>query len=381
MIYRILSCSLLALLGFGCATTPTRIKSDQEDKFFKSPYVRRCLQYEKEKMVSQAEACWQQLIERLEAEPQFVQQAELTAEDVERIRRSASASQKKAQRLNQELQACLQPASRPRAQRIACLEKFLAQHQQQLTYSEKYDVQSAIAAMKQAQSLEQGEVESTLEHAGKLLGLSLYGEPLGIRIEKVDASPARDCGLREQGLILMIDADPVAQLETGERISRLEACSGAPLRFLVRYGEMDPVEFQLVELSCGQPARCRMLKQHQLPTESCTEEKDPELSLGLSWCYLAADGLLEVERVCTDSPAARAGLRPGQRIDAIDGRLLLGLSREEVGHLLDAFPGRALNLHTRGGALEAPLPLVGPALDGDRAARCWRSIKSSLEEK
>lgn len=381
MFYRILSWTLLASLGLGCASTATQTKSNQEDKFFKSPYVRRCLQYEKEKMVSQAEACWQQLIERIEAEPQFIQQAELTAEDVERIRRSGSASQKKAQRLNEELQACLQPASQPRAQRIACLENFLALHQQQLTYSEKYDVQSAIAALKQAQSLEQGEVESTLEHAGKLLGLSLYGESQGIRIEKVHGSPARDCGLREQGLILMIDADPVVQMEPGERISRLEACSRQPLKLLVRYGEMDPVEFYLVELSCGQPARGRVLKQHQLPTESCTEEKDPELALGLSWCYMAADGLLEVERVCADSPAARAGLRPGQSIDAIDGQLLLGLSREEVGRLLEVFPGRVLNLHTRGSALEAPLPLAGPALDSEQSARCWQSIKRSLEEK
>jgi len=349
------------------------------DKFYKSPYVRRCLQYEKEKLVNEAQSCWSRLLGRIEGEPGFLAKSELSAADVSRVRHQLRASSQRSADLKSKLRGCIEIANRTRPERIRCFQDYLSRHGNQLTRSERFEIESAIATLQRAQLRAEGKIENTLEHAGKLLGLELSSEKEGLRIDTVSGVPASNTGLREQGLIVAMDDTLVAELEETERVSRLESCSDDPLQLLVRYGGMEHIGFMRVQLACtpGQPSR--KLWEVSLPEESCSEKDDAELALGLSWCYLARDGILEVEEVCAHSPAARAGIRPGQRYRAVNGTRLLGLTRLQIAELLKTFPAQPLRLQAVEGVLQSPQPVSGPALEGSARAACWQAISATLE--
>lgn len=368
------------LLAPACAHVgPPDQTRDQAGKFYKSPYVRHCLQYEKEQLVNEAQSCWSRLLRRIEAEPGFLDKSQLGPADVSRIRRQVRASSRRSANLKRDLRACIEIANRPRSARIRCFRDYLANHGDQLTRSERFEIESSIATLQEAQLRAEGKIENTLEHAGKLLGLELSSEKEGLRLDAVTGKTAGDIGLREQGLIVAIDDNLVAEMEEAERVSRLESCTDKPLQLLVRYGGMEKIGFQRVKMACASGQQSSKLGEVSLPEESCSEKDDVELSLGLSWCYRARDGILEVEEVCANSPAARSGIRPGQSYRAINGTRLLGLTRRQIAELLKNFPARPVELQSVEGVLQSPQPVSGPALEGAARAACWQAIANTLE--
>jgi S1-C subfamily serine protease len=192
----------------------------------------------------------------------------------------------------------------------------------------------------------------------------------------------RQAGLKEQGIIVAVNDQPVKDLGSAERIAHLEACEEQTVVLLVRHGGIGDITFARAETRCGQAASGKRLWEVVLQNETCTsDEKNPEILLGISWCYLAKDGILEVEEVCKDSPAAAAGVRPGHRYMSINGTPLLGKTIPQIGELLKEYPQTPLTLHEQGGTLQSPAPLGTPPLNADQAKKCWQAIKSAVGEE
>lgn len=66
--------------------------------------------------------------------------------------------------------------------------------------------------------------------------------------------------------------------------------------------------------------------------------------VGLGVELKAQDGALQIVRVIPNSPAKRSGIREGDRIVAIDGRLTRGLSTDRAANLLQGEPGTTADL-------------------------------------
>ena len=203
-----------------------------------------------------------------------------------------------------------------------------------------------------------------------------------MRIDSIGAGPMQQAGLKEQGIIVAVNEQPVKDLSSAERIARLEACEDRTLTLLVRHGGIGDITFTRAEARCGQSAAGKKLWEVVLKNETCTgAENAPEIQLGISWCYLAKEGILEVEEVCKDSPAAKAGVRPGHRYVSINDSSLLGKTVPQIGQLLQDYPKTPLSLREQGGALQSPAPLSAPPLNADQARKCWQAIKSALGEE
>ena len=367
---------LTGLIG-GCVGTG-QVKATK-DQFYKSPYVRRCLQYDKEQMSSQSEACWAQLLRRVRQEKGFVEKAELSEADLVKIRGNANRAGEQSRKLQAEMDACLKLPANQREQRIQCYREYLKRSREQLSRSQVFEVENTIATLQRAKMRAAGEVEATIERAGKLLGLRLHDETDGVRIDDGVGPPSSQAGVREQGLIVAVGANKMSELAPAERIARLEACEDAPVSLLIRYGGLKQVTFLHIEARCSEEATAKKITEVTLPIETCTGADAPELGLGVSWCYLARDGLLEVEEVCADSPAAAAGVRPGQRYLSINGSALLGKTYLQLGQMLAAFPASPLSLQEIGGTLQSPSLLNGSLLDAPARKKCWQAIESTLD--
>jgi C-terminal processing protease CtpA/Prc len=353
-----------------------------ERQFYKNPYVRRCLQYDKEQMATESKACWARLHKRIQSEPDFVTEAKFTESDIAKVRKMVSSSTRHTARLQKELDKCLNISSSKRDERIQCFQAYLSRYGGELSRSQKYEIESAIASLRQSQVRASGEIEATIEHAGKLLGGQLHEEKEGVRIDAIVAGPLQQAGVKEQGIIVAVDDQPVKDLGSAERIARLEACEDQAVVLLVRHGGIGDITFTRAETRCGPEAGGKRLWEVVLKNETCTaDEKSPEIQMGISWCYLAKDGILEVEEVCKDSPAAAAGVRPGHRYLSINGTLLLGKTIPQIGQLLKDYPRSPLTFREQEGALKSPAPLSAPPLSPEKACKCWQAIKSAVGEE
>ncbi len=372
---------LLGLLATaGCASAPA--PKPAEHRFYKHPDVRRCLDLDQAGRPTEAQACWAELVSRLEREPGFRRAAELTDADVARIQRQAGLASEGVRALGRELDRCLDLPAGDRAARRACFEDYLTRHAERLTRTERYEIETAIAGLERAGAVARGEVEATLEHAGKLLGGRLGPEDEGVRVESLDAGgPLAQAGCPTQGLIVEVDGLPAGALDASERIARLEACEERPLDLLVRWGDLQAVDFVRLELRCGAAPAGRRLAEAQVPTETCTGPTSAELRLGVSWCLDGREGVLTVGDVCAGSPADLAGLRPGQQLVRVNGERLLGMGPARLEELLAAFPGRPLSFEDRAGTLQSPHPLAGPEFPEDKRGRCWQAIQQRLQDQ
>lgn len=353
-----------------------------ERQFYKNPYVRRCLQYDKEQMATESKACWARLHKRIQSEPDFVKEAKFTPADVAKVSKMVSSSTRRSARLQKELDRCFNISSSKRDERIRCFQAYLSRYGSELSQSQKFEIESAIASVRQSQVRASGQIEETIEHAGKLLGGQLHEEQEGMRIDAITTGPMQQAGLKEQGIIVSVNDQPVKDLSSAERIARLEACEDQTVALLVRHGGIGDITFTRAEARCGPAAAGKRLWEVVLANETCTSaEDDPEIRLGISWCYLAREGILEVEQVCKDSPAAVAGVLPGHRYTSINGIPLLGKTGLQIGQLLGEHPGTALAFDEQGGTLQSPAPLSAPPLNAEQARKCWQAVKSAVGEE
>ena len=173
----------------------------------------------------------------------------------------------------------------------------------------------------------------------------------------------------------------MTELDSSERIARLEACEDVPVVLVVRDGGMDDIAFSRAEVRCGSDASGKRLWEVVLPPETCSRADSPEIGLGLSWCYLAAVGILEVEEVCANSPAADAGVHPGHKYLSTTGTPLLGKTDQQICFWFKNYPETPLTLLEQGGTLQSPAPLKAPLLDAAQRAECWSAIQSTLDRK
>ena len=368
-----LCCSLLS-----CAA-PDK-KDEGQRKFYTNQYVRQCLQYEKEKLVRESRGCWERLLQRVEGEDGFRDEQEFTESDVIKIRKRMTQTGQATDKLKQEWDKCLGLSSRDRDKRMACFKDYLARRGDELTRAARYEVEQSIAALEQAAVRAAGNIEATIEHAGKLLGAQLHDEDDGIRIDAVTDGPLGQAKVAEQGIIVAIDGEVTAGLTSAERIARLETCEEREIKLLVRHGGLQQVSFTRAVARCGEGAAGRQISHATLPAETCTTQDSPELRFGLSWCYRPRDGSLNVEEVCADSPAAKAGALPEQVYLRVNGELLLGKGYVEIAELLKTYPEKPLKLLERGGTLASPAPISGPALDASKREECWKAIAATLEK-
>ncbi len=365
-----------------CACTSGADVKPTERQFYKNPYVRRCLQYDKEQMATESKACWARLHKRIQSEPDFVTEAKFTESDIAKVRKMVSSSIRHTARLQKELDKCFNISSSKRDERIQCFQAYLSRYGAELSRSQKFEIESAIASLRQSQVRASGEIEATIEHAGKLLGGQLHEEKEGVRIDAIAAGPLQQAGLKEQGIIVAVDDQPVKDLGSAERIARLEACEDHAVVLLVRHGGIGDITFSRAEARCGPEAGGKRLWEVVLKNETCTSgAESPEIQLGISWCYLAKEGVLEVEEVCKDSPAAAAGVRPGHRYLSINGTTLLGKTVPQIGQLLKDYPRTPLTFREEGGTLQSPAPLSAPRLNAEQAGKCWQAIKSAMGEE
>ena len=370
------------LVGLVCSCGSGAEVKPEERQFYKSPYVRRCLQYDKEQMATESKACWARLHKRIQSEPDFVEEAKFTESDVAKVRKMVSSSTQRSSRLQKELDKCFNISSAKRDERIQCFQAYLSRYGGELSRSQKFEIESSIATLRQSQVRASGDIEETIEHAGKLLGGQLHEEPEGVRIDSIGAGPMQQAGLKEQGIIVAVNDQTVKDLSSAERITRLEACEDQTVVLLVRHGGIGDITFARAEVRCGQSAAGKKLWEVVLKNETCTSaESTPEILLGLSWCYLSKEGILEVEEVCKDSPAAKSGVRPGHRYVSINGTPLLGKTVPQIQQLLKDYPKTPLTFREQGGALQSPTPLSAPPLNADQAKKCWQAIKSAVGEE
>lgn len=358
-----------ALLGlWGCAEVAQPPAS--QNRFFNEPYVRRCLDLDRARQRSEAQTCWAELVDRLESDSDFRVALKLSSQDVARIRAELERSSDQSRALQKTRKRCQDGDPARRAERRRCLEEFLAAHRDELTVSERFEVEAAIGAADEAEQLAAGKVENTIERAGHLLGAAMHLEDAGIRIDAITGGPMAQAGVSAQGLIVALDGLPIATLDPAERIARLEACEERPVRLLLRSGDIGRIGYLEISVRCGKTAQAVVQRRVETEAETCSGSESPEIRLGLAWCHLAVEGALEVLEVCNGSPADRAGVQPHMRFTTLNGAPLLGTSYAEVAAKLRA---GAITLGG-GGALAQPAPIAGQ-LDLEQARRFFEAVR------
>jgi hypothetical protein len=359
-----------------CTTYEEICPGDQ--RFYRSSFVRECLQLEQQNLIIESQTCWATLEKKTRSDPKFVSREQLTDSDLAKIREKAAQSNRASSQLEQELQTCDRFPLNKRDAQIDCYQDFLKRHSEMLSRSERFEVEQSIASLRQSHEQAQGTQEDTLEHVGKLLGLQLHAEDEGIRIDAVLDGPLAHVGLSEQDLILTVDDARCAELPISETIANLQACRERPIKFLSRHGGLSQVRFTLVEVVCGKDHSGQRLSQITVPQITCSDATSQELALGLSLCYLAPEGVVEIEEVCQGSPAAEAGVLPGHRYHAIDTHHVLGKSYAELQSLLQTNPTPLFM--EAGGALRSPLRLKATWSDPKQVENCKAALRSRLGE-
>jgi len=350
-----------------------------ERKFYKNPQVRQCLDLDRDRRATEAQACWSKLLNRLESDSAFREASELSDADLAKVRRKSGQSVRRTKGLRRELDKCFNITSAQRDERLTCFQAYLDANRTRLSVAERYEVETAITAMKQARERVEGKIENTVEHAGKLLGAQLHLEDEGVRIDTIEPGPLALAQVPEQGIIVAMDGIPIVELDPAERIARLEACQDRQVSLLIRQGGANQVSFRLTECRCGPEGSGKLIWQERMPAEVCTTANSPELKLGISWCYLSSDGVLEVEQVCKESPADLAGVEPEHQYVRLNGELILGMTPDQIAKALEAFPANPIEFKARGGALQSPSPLTGQALDTARAERFWKAVQKAMD--
>jgi hypothetical protein len=365
----------------GCWTELRGMGHDRS-QFYNNSQVRRCLQLDMRQSEKASQSCWTRLLHKLDADRDFVSASQLTVLDVAKIRKKAERSTGRLVGLRNRWDRCFKMPAGKREQRIACLKDYLKRNASRLSAEEFFEAKEAVRVLIQAGQRVAGEIENTVEHAGKLLGARLILEEEGVRIDQIagDGLLAQAQG-PEQGIIVAIDGVAIVEYDEHERIARLEACQDKPVTLLIRQGEIQEVIFTRVKCGCGVNAKGLRISQTRLPVQICSSADSIELRLGISWCYMTRDGVLEVEDVFIGSPANRAGVQGRHQYVSINGKSILGLSYQQISQWLrtQLEKGKKVAFSSRKGLLESPQPLTGPLLDATQVRRFWEAFKSTLD--
>lgn len=354
-----------------------------ERKFYKHKQVRNCLQMDQERRESEARECWANLLKRLQSDKSFRAASELSDADIAKIQQKVDQASQRSSSLKMELDKCYKLPAPKRQKRIECFRNYLTRTKGRLSVSQRFEVESAIKEMEQAGKRAAGNIEDTVEHAGKLIGLALHMEDEGIRIDGVmdGSSLAGDVTADlEQGIIMAIDDIASADLDESERISHLEACQDKAVQLTIRKGGSDNVRFIKLEVKCAHKPEGKLLGDFSMASEICTSNTSAELDWGLSWCYHSAVGIVEIEEVFKSSPADKAGVMPGHKYTRINDKPLLGMSNKELLDILRSNAAEHLSFGSRQGVLSSPSPLSAPLLTKEQTARFWNAI-SLLRQK
>ena len=134
------------LVGLVCSCGSGAEVKPEERQFYKNPYVRRCLQYDKEQMITESKACWARLHKRVQSEPDFVEEAKFTESDIAKVRKMVSSSTQRSTRLQKELDKCFNISSAKRDERIQCFQAYLSRYGGELSRSQKFEIESSIAS-------------------------------------------------------------------------------------------------------------------------------------------------------------------------------------------------------------------------------------------
>jgi hypothetical protein len=366
---------IMSIVGLSCVTISK--KKQEPSQFYKNTYVRRCLQYDKENIPTQSQACWADLLHRIRHTPNFVQKNQYTDSDLDKIEQLAADSRQYLARLEQEKDACLNIPAGKRAERIGCLETFLKKYTTFLSQTQKYEIKMTINELQEVKQLADGQLEATIEHAGKLLGAELLMEVEGVRIVKITSAPLSQTKVAEESIIISIDDILTEELSFEERIARLESCEDKPVTLLIRHGGINNITFYQVQVDCRNEKKAVTKNTATIPQITCSQVSSPEISWGLSWCYSAKGGILRVDQVCANSAAHNAGVLPGHNYSHINGVSLLGKTIDQINQIVQASSETGLVFSETGGSLQSPNQLTGPPLPKESQAKCWQAIESN----
>lgn len=63
-----------------------------DERFYRSSFVRKCLQLEQQNLINDSQTCWAKLEQKIQSDPDFVSRERLTNSDVVKIRQKAAQS-------------------------------------------------------------------------------------------------------------------------------------------------------------------------------------------------------------------------------------------------------------------------------------------------
>jgi hypothetical protein len=364
-----------------CSCATTKATKSSESHFYKSEPVRECLQVEKKQEAKGSNVCWEQLLQRIESDPEFTDKEQYSPSDLLKIRKMANRSEQHSTGLAKELDACFNLPAGKGEEREQCFSAFLDRHKTQLSRAEKVEIENVISTVRETRQRSLGNIDATIEHAGKLLGGQIHSEDDGIRIDSISEGPLRQAQVQEQGLIMKIDDRFVSTLDASEHVALLEACEERTLALLIRYGGRDNITFDRIEVRCDRSSYGKRVEQTTVPVRTCTGSESPEVRLGISWCYSGEQGILEVQWVCDNSPASDAGVQVGQRYTRINTTPLLGLGYPQIGQWISRYPEQPLSFQELSGTLSSPAVLSLPPLNTEWAGRCFQSIPKAAKPK
>ena len=160
------------------------------------------------------------------------------------------------------------------------------------------------------------------------------------------ASPARLCRVKRVEVRGVAGTAEAAQVEVAlirnPLAQELETLAGEPVHGLLGYSFL-----KRFRVACDYPRRVLWLD----PIRAFHDgDADQHAQVGLQ--FERSQGGVHIVAVIDGSPAARAGIQPGDELVSVDGQAVSGVGAAQLGRRLEGVPGSTVTLTTRRGKLE-----------------------------